>query len=122
MQLASAQAALNDILPGSPGTIADADSPQRHTAAKHTADARDAATDSDITSAGRSTADDKLRLRNAALRRDRDEWRRRAERLTAEVAALRGHLTAVCAEGRVGETAFLHAQKASPQSLQIAST
>ena len=81
----------------------------------HNTDARDAAAGIDAALAGEPAAGDEVRLRNAVLQTDRDEWRRRAERLTSEVAALREHLTAVCAEGRLGETALLNAQQARRQ-------
>ena len=54
-----------------------------------------------------------LRLRCAELQNDRDGWQRRAERASAETAALREHLTAVCADGRRSEAALLNAQQAS---------
>ncbi len=111
-QLASAQAALNDNLPCSQRTVAGPGSPQSHT--EHDTDTGDAAPRIENALAGELVPAYDVRLRNAALQRDRDEWQRRAEQLTCQVAALREHLTAVCAEGRLGETALLDTQQASP--------
>ena len=115
-QLASAHAALNDNLHARQSTAAEPGSPQPRTMATpdRRTDPGTAAEEFGGAHAGSSPAADELQLRNAALQTERDEWRRRAEQLTGEVAALRRHLTAVCAEGHLGQTTLSHAEQARP--------
>ena len=112
-QLASTQAAMNDLLRG--GLLGDGKSAHGSSLAAGPAPA--STTDrSDINDAANGFAAS-IRMRNAELQKDRDDWRRSAERASADLAALREHVTAVCAEGRHAEAGLLNAQQVTPADL-----
>ena len=115
-QLASAQAAMDDLLRG--GFVTDAEPGQGATSQTgptpapptKASDVIDAANDAPALTAS-------IRMRNAELQKDRDDWRRSAERASADLAALRQHVTAVCAEGRHAQAGLLNAQQVTPADL-----
>ena len=109
-QLASTQAAMNDLLHG--GLLTNAEPGQGATSRTRPA-AAPATDSSDVIGAanGAPALNASMHLRSAELQTDRDEWRRRAERACADLSALREHVTAVCAEGRHAEIGLLNAQQ-----------
>ncbi len=108
-QLASAQETMHDLLGA--GQCFDGASRQTPDSATGAASGPMPEREDIEDAANAASAITSLRLRNVELQKDRDEWRRRAERGSADLAALREHVTAVCAEGRHAEAGLLNAQQ-----------